>query len=116
MWGEPGPGEVSLTEITEAGCEAFAPEFYVTIDDCTDIDENSLYGVTIYPNPTSGKVNIDGMVDANIKIYNILGEEIFSVEHVNGQQTFNLSSYEKGIYLMKIEQDETVSAFQLVKQ
>jgi hypothetical protein len=116
MWGNPGPGSVTVTEATSAGCETTSEVLLVTIDDCTGLDENSADHVKIYPNPANDKFYISGLTNARVRIYNLLGKEILMIDAANGEQIINCSTFEKGIYLVKVEQSEKMSVFQLVKQ
>jgi hypothetical protein len=58
--------------------------------------------VTIYPNPTKGRINIENVSNANIYITNVLGTVIASKENVSGSTGFDLSNVANGIYLVKI--------------
>lgn len=55
--------------------------------------------ISIYPNPTTGKFNVDA--EGQIIFYNVLGEEVRN-EKVNKHQTFDFSSQAKGVYVYKI--------------
>mgnify|MGYP001185250841 CR=1 FL=1 len=62
-------------------------------------NENNI--INIYPNPTTGKVNINSNENLDyIKIYNMIGEEIISTSHKN--QIKNLHIKNSGIYLIII--------------
>lgn len=57
-------------------------------------------GFSIYPNPTNGIVNIEGLQkDDQIILYDALGHKLMqkSVTH-NGQNTLDLSSFAQGMY------------------
>jgi len=77
------------------------------------IGENSSVGIEIYPNPTTGKINLDitanGNISANIKIYNVIGNIVYQEKDVkiSGQlrKNIDLSSLSKGLYHFKIEGD-----------
>jgi hypothetical protein len=114
MWGNPGQGTVAVTETTAAGCEATSVTFEVTIDDCTGIGETSLDGVQIYPNPASDEIYITGLENASIRIFNLLGEEIYSIQKAYGDRALDISSFDNGIYLVKVEEASGLSVFRLV--
>lgn len=116
MWGYPGEGSVAVTEMNAEGCEGTSTSFAVTIDDCTGIHENSTSLTQLYPNPATDKVTITGLNEATIKVYNLLGKEVYSLKEARGQLIINTSSFEKGLYLVKVEQDEELSVFQLIKR
>ena len=67
-----------------------------------------LSNLSVFPNPTNGLINIE--LNSNkpyfeIEVFSLLGELIY-VNKVNGSKlTFNLAQYPKGMYLVKIKQD-----------
>jgi photosystem II stability/assembly factor-like uncharacterized protein len=116
MWGYPGAGSVAVTEQNDAGCETTSEILLVTIDDCTGIGEPQELEIVAYPNPFNDYLHISGSNNATIKIYNLLGKEVLSIEHANSQQIINTSDFDKGIYLVKVNQADRLSVIQLVKQ
>ncbi|MDT8413619.1 MAG: T9SS type A sorting domain-containing protein [Vicingaceae bacterium] len=62
----------------------------------------------IFPNPTNGLINIELNSDKpyfEIEVFSLLGELVY-VNKVNSSKlTFDLSQYPKGMYLVKIKQD-----------
>lgn len=61
--------------------------------------------VAIYPNPTNDIVTISSLDKINqIKIYNLLGQEVFSISNVRSSvQKIDLSKYTSGNYIISIE-------------
>jgi len=61
---------------------------------------------SIYPNPTTGYINIKSLdkIDGSIKIYDYLGKKIIEKESdgVN-QHSINLSNYPDGMYFINIK-------------
>jgi len=55
--------------------------------------------LTFFPNPTDGIVNINGISNESIKVYNSLGEEIFKQKDCN---KIDLSAYSSGLYFIQI--------------
>ncbi len=69
--------------------------------------------ISVYPNPSSGMLNVSVTVDAAntapdvlIRLVNLVGEEVFvskvTLNGTNTLQTFDLSSYPKGMYLLQM--------------
>ena len=58
--------------------------------------------ISIYPNPTTGDVQISG-IDGNysVEVYNAVSESLQQV-NLSGEGRISLSSYPKGIYIIKI--------------
>ncbi|MES2616367.1 MAG: T9SS type A sorting domain-containing protein [Bacteroidota bacterium] len=70
------------------------------------ITSDNLY--TIYPNPSTGLVNIksnDGRL-LNVSIYSLDGKLIATMESANGEMKFVVA--QKGLYLMEIKSDNTL--------
>ena len=64
---------------------------------------NQQNSLTLYPNPTTGLINITGKLDAgNIEIYNVAGQKVMSEEIQNSlNHQLNLSGFNPGMYLLK---------------
>lgn len=68
------------------------------------IDENSLDTVSVYPNPTTGRVYIKGLKkSANITVYSMDGRALFTKAVDNATIDLNLSS---GMFLMQITSED----------
>jgi len=62
----------------------------------------------IYPNPTTGIVTIEGTKDAQVIVYNVIGEVVFNTDNASDNTTVNLSSFAAGNYIVKIIDDNSV--------
>jgi len=81
----------------------------------SSINETTFNGnLSIYPNPTNGIFTIE-MNDVEkdvytIKITNVLGQKIFRIsQSVNGiyKENIDLSTFQKGVYLIQIKNSTT---------
>ena len=88
---------------------------YFVIEDVNAIDENDIiYGLNIFPNPTDGLVIISfesiENSDYTISILNVLGEVIFEDKLMqflgSYQKKINLDNLAKSVYLIRIETSE----------
>ena len=72
-----------------------------------DIEETVLSGVSVYPNPSTGSININFENNDNytIEVTNIIGE-IILVKNVNSNAIIDLTNFEKGTYLVKVFNSE----------
>ena len=59
--------------------------------------------LTVYPNPTNGMVNIEGVEVAQVQVYNILGQ---TVRTYNNTNRINVGDLPKGVYLLRITDKE----------
>ena len=69
----------------------------------TSVDENELFEVSIYPNPTSDRINIETENLRHISINNILGQRIFEGETDGNEFAYDFRQYGEGVYLIRIE-------------
>jgi photosystem II stability/assembly factor-like uncharacterized protein len=116
LWGYPGSGSVTVTETNASSCDVTSETLAVTIDDCTGLDEGESSQIQVYPNPAHDQLNITGLENAVIRVYNLVGVEVMNLGRVSGKASLNISSLQKGIYLVKAEDVNGVSVFQVVKK
>ncbi len=80
--------------------------YTVTLDVVTGLEDNAAATVKVYPNPTTGIININGVGDASISIYSITGNLI---AEYGGNQKIDLSAQPNGIYFIKVYGDDFVT-------
>jgi|FLOH01.1.fsa_nt_gi PKD repeat protein len=111
-----GVGEfvVTYTYADEFGCEN-SDDQVITVVNCVGVGENSeLVSLEIYPNPTTGKfnlnINADELNNAELKVIDIVGKVIFEQNELNvqGSQTLSIDigTHPSGIYFVQIKNDE----------
>lgn len=127
----------SSIKVEYSGLEDVSDRFYFTVIDgeggwigitpfelLTDVSINAvddlLYKyVQVYPNPTSSSfsVSIDKAGEYNMELFDIEGKKILS-KVVNGESTSNidLSQFNSGIYLLKLNNDKYNYIQKIVKQ
>ncbi|SEB36052.1 Por secretion system C-terminal sorting domain-containing protein [Tenacibaculum sp. MAR_2009_124] len=60
--------------------------------------------IMLYPNPASNKLMIDGLKSkATIRVLNLNGDNVLTIEKFNNQKQINIERLPKGIYIVKIE-------------
>ncbi len=67
----------------------------------TGIDEQEIR-VAVHPNPTKGLVKLEGASVQHVSIVNVYGQILLDTETDGNPLEFDLSSYGKGIYMMRI--------------
>ncbi len=70
--------------------------------------------VNIYPNPTNGLLRVEGVQGAEVVVYNIVGEIVYSNSNAFEDINIDLSSRKEGSYLVKITNDDKVSIHKIV--
>jgi len=80
---------------------------------------NSKIDFSIYPNPVSDKLNID-LSNANtnnvVSIYNLLGQLQFTSMLTNDSETIDVSFLAKGVYVIEIKSQNSISQQKFIKQ
>ena len=77
--------------------------------------ENSL-NTSVYPNPTSGFVMIEGLkVSATIAVYNLQGQQVITLTTKGGMpERVDVSELAKGTYVLKVIADSGVSTHKVI--
>ncbi len=108
--------EYSVTVYNELDYDTANVMVYVT--DCSSVEnpeDPETYEFLVYPNPTSGNLNIkiSGVLTvSNITIYDLSGKMLFNemISAEDGQlgfeRTLDLSNYSDGLYLLKLVDDQ----------
>ena len=58
--------------------------------------------VNIYPNPAGNNVMIEGAQGCEVRIFNVVGQQIFEDRITNNKQTENISHLNTGVYIVRI--------------
>ena len=72
---------------------------YITV---THLEETTGEDIKVYPNPTSGLLNVNGNGTMHITVSNVLGQRLLETT-AKDSTTLDLSRYESGFYLVRIE-------------
>jgi hypothetical protein len=91
---------------------------YVPEPKLTSVKNNIKFVQKIYPNPTTGLLQIEGLPENDItmiSIYSTLGQIIEQIAIVNSNATINLTHYKKGIYYLRFNNNFN-SAIKIIKE
>ena len=77
--------------------------FTTIVDDCNSVQELDVNTATVYPNPTSGTIQIEAENIEAISIYNMLDERLFETSASGNNVVYDFSPYEAGAYIVKIQ-------------
>ena len=64
-----------------------------------DVEEDAVESVSLYPNPASDIVRVEGITAAEVQVYNALGQMVKTVRDSNEISVAGLS---EGVYLLRI--------------
>jgi hypothetical protein len=80
----------------------------VTCNDCgiVNVPEIEKNNITVYPNPATNNftVNLGNDEKANIQLFNIVGQQVYS-ENITGSAQVNVANLHSGVYMLKINQN-----------
>jgi hypothetical protein len=90
---------------------------YVISLDYTGIEDLTDAGVNIYPNPTTGLVNISGAeAGSRVRIYNSVGVNVSDIIVYSGVETISLEDQPTGMYFITISnEDEVVGQYKVIR-
>ncbi len=99
------PGTTTI--IVTAEDDTTELSYFINLSIVTGIFNNIFTNIEIYPNPTSDKFFIEGndIINANIEIRNIIGMLLVSRKIKDMRTMIDLSAEAKGIYFIKIYND-----------
>ncbi|MGJ8743555.1 CBM96 family carbohydrate-binding protein [Polaribacter sp.] len=102
--------EVAVTDIDKPRIVITSTGETLSINDAINTSN-----LSVYPNPTTGKVNIQGLKneDTTIYIYNNLGQLL---QHEKYNSNINMSSFKAGIYFMKILSAHEQKTIRIIKK
>lgn len=93
--------------------------------DITDLiaattDEPEKPKVQLFPNPTQGEfildINDDTWLGATASIHNIIGQEMDQRKVTLGENSYNITDYQQGIYFLTLRQGELQNVLRFVKR
>ncbi|MEZ4854080.1 MAG: T9SS type A sorting domain-containing protein [Flavobacterium sp.] len=88
--------------------------------DCTEVldNENFIKNVfLLYPNPTTGIINIATQENLSVAVYDLVGKIIIRQEISSGTSTLDISNYARGVYVVKATNTSGNEAtYKIVKQ
>ncbi|MEI6822383.1 MAG: T9SS type A sorting domain-containing protein [Bacteroidota bacterium] len=98
--------------------------FSYTIGDCASLGVNNLVEKTIlkvYPNPAKDRINIDfnklnGKQNPIVYVYDMQGQLLIQQQIIQGRTMLDISKLVKGMYLVKVTNDDNTSVSKFVKQ
>ncbi len=79
---------------------------------------NNALNFQLYPNPTSGKVNISGVkAGERIRVFNSMGANVSDIKVQSNLETISLDNQPAGMYMIVIsDQDQTLGKYKVMKR
>lgn len=109
-YNSPGTYKVILTVTDQYGCEDTLSKNVVVQGTTSGISSSFESGIQLYPNPASQHIHIELNLPSaqpiHIRVYNTLGEEVFTAEEndiKSRNYLLDLNGYKSGIYYTRIQ-------------
>ena len=112
VYNEPGTYQVSLTCSNNSGNDVITKSDYINIFH-TGTESRIKELIKYYPNPTDGILNIDSDRDFRVCISDLTGKVIINKRN---QKEIDLSDWQPGIYIMKIEIDGKIITDKIIRE
>ncbi|MDT8432862.1 MAG: T9SS type A sorting domain-containing protein [Bacteroidales bacterium] len=85
--------------------------FYDIVVDPTSARDVVESGLSVYPNPSTGIINVAGLESGNrIRVYNAVGSQVLDHAVVNTTEVISLEDQQQGIYFMTISDKAGIRA------
>ena len=102
----------SLTITTDDGQSATV---YVTQRQTTNVRDNALSGIKIYPNPASDKLYIGSMGTTEVLVTDALGRTIYRTTIVDAG-SISIGNWNNGLYIVTLKTATSSSVHKVIKR
>lgn len=102
-------------DVASVSSEVYSWLAWVYVDGYDWIGENS-ESISVYPNPTTGNVNVTAPGLSHITVMNALGQIIYDCEVNGNMTTLDMNSYQAGIYMVRVITENGESVKLISKQ
>ncbi len=86
----------------------------ITTTNYLGLADSNINKVNLYPNPTTGIVQINTAETVKVTIVDMLGKVVYQNASVDAQTQINLASFQKGIYMAKIVGANTIQTEKII--
>ena len=107
-----GYGWVDMASLSS---EAYSWLAWVYVDGYDWIGESN-ESVSVYPNPTTNNVNIVAMGINHVTVMNALGQVVYDSNADGNMTTLDMSSYQAGVYMVRVTTENGESVKLVTKQ
>ena len=116
VYNTPGTYSVSLTISDGTNENTMTKDSYITVHNCTGINDAETFSLEVYPNPNHGTFTLKLNQFAKVTIINALGNTVYTQEMI-GKQTIDLANQAEGVYFVKVQtENETIVRKMVVRK
>ena len=95
----------------------FSEVYILTVDGILGVNNQSIEGLVIYPNPVANILSIDATTPiSNVEIINVLGQVLVSKSSNSTISNIDVSTLSKGTYFIKVTSDNNTKVLQFLKK
>lgn len=88
----------------------------ITVEACLGLEDNEVAAISVYPNPTDGKLTLTNILgNASFKVISVSGQVVLDGVVSATANTIDLSSFENGIYVLQLTQEQGLQSIRIVK-
>ncbi|WP_073151236.1 T9SS type A sorting domain-containing protein [Mesonia phycicola] len=80
------------------------------------VDQNDLKAITIYPNPSTGKLFVSNLDNFDISIADVRGVSVLTAKNLKNNTPINIESLETGVYFVNLKSENTQKTIKLIKE
>ncbi len=89
----------------------------INVEECLGLNENDIATVSVYPNPTDGKLTLSNVIgNTSFKVVSVSGQVVLSGVVSNTANTIDISSFENGIYVLQLTQEQGLQTIRIIKK
>lgn len=102
--------------LTENGCDSVVVFNLVVYGDPVGLNPVDRFAVSVYPNPTAGRVEVKADALQRVEIYDAVSRKVMDQQGVDGKCLFDLSNLSAGSYYFRIHSAHGVAVKKVVKR
>ncbi|WP_179316173.1 T9SS type A sorting domain-containing protein [Winogradskyella undariae] len=108
----------SISPINCFGTAIACSTWTFTTESSLGIEDNTFEAFSVYPNPTSGVLNIQSTQDVdNVTVFNLLGQSVASfTKNEITNSSINLSELSEGLYLVRVTSGDKTETLRVTKK
>jgi len=89
----------------------------VALDATASLQDLAHFNFKSYPNPVQDVINFSAAKNIKkISIYNLLGQEVLNQDLNSKTASLNVSSFAKGVYVVKAQIEDAVGSYKFIKE
>ena len=112
------PGSDTLIYIASSICGVDSASLLLTVREEASCVSNVvnliLPGVSLYPNPATSLLTVEGANGCNISVFDVVGREVLHLPLASNNQVLDISGLESGVYFVHVV--DAVSGYSVVRK